>query len=1478
MLKPFFRILKKKWVRRILKTLLICAILLIVMLPAVYMFRWKLFGGIIRVRTERALGRILHGSATVESMSGSILSDIEFRSIRVKPLARSYLTETAYAGRISVEYSLWRLLTGSSIPVTKLEAEGLQCSFREPEYSRSENRNLTVKTVMNILDRVLNMFSVDVHNARIACGRFKTDSISLHFTVSRRNSRPGAMLDLSGSGFEFKDIRGESVSIRTHVEKEKQNAYRVSGNVRVKEGTVETETDFDLPVAHIGSSHRGLITGYAALNDISVIESFVKIPAELEDLRNIWNRATADFEIKGDISKNVSGSLRASLVRKVSGQQKKNDTINISYNNNSFTVEPVSIPLPFGLLECEGTLGLDRDLRAPGPKPTSSGLTAVLSGTVRDLERHIPETAGAMIPEGRYELNALVRGTVMHPQLSLYATVSDLLCRLPAPLVQLEGFSVKAHLEGPDIIADSFCGYLGNRLFTGSGRISLDPPHDLEFRLKGDNLLLLNADDGSMRMRLDADLELSGSTQQMKLTGNMGIPMFQNYGEFVDADVNEGQKNVEDLGSIIAGLGVDMPPAPEGGISIPAVDGMDNISLNISVTSNGDIRLQNSVFGVKLKGAGAIEGTASQMAVSGDFNAVSGEVRLFPGLFLPVNVFKLTIPDKVGVEPSIRFESTLPVGNVRVFIQVTGPMASPNLQLTSDPPYPYEDLAKLIIYGHIPGQSAEGGMQAFILQAGKLFGGVAFDHMPRVEPEESFFSRFILGFESGDPRFEAEEILQRSAGGGGVYAEYMINKRMSLITEQDRSGNVAGFLEYTFRWPGPDNEPEKPEQEDTAPGRTAMENGLQGSSVAFAGNKAFTDEQLMKVIGPDIPRTSTWDAAAMSDAQFRLAHFYRESGHYYAKISTVLTQEGRPLFRIHEGPFVRMGKASFKGNNRISDEELRQTLFTERPSLLKTPFSNRLIDAQTRSLQEYYREMGYLEAVVRMSAPEYDEDGKRMNVTYLIKEGNRFLLEAVTWNTEFRRDIKKLIIMVQGHIGKPLRASLPETIASNVRTFYKNRGRPAVQAQASLHLDRKKHTGSITLNLKPGPRIIVENVKINGNKKVRTRFIEKIFDIDQGSPMKSGRIRNAERRLADTGLFSKVWTVPLDIDRFLADKHADFSDTFRVPLLLETREVQPHELKIRFGYSQYEKAVAGIEIGTRNAFGRGESLSLGITAGTRGYRADGDAQFYPVPGYPARAGLHCFYEDRDEISYRLRHAGISPLLSFDINRHEKITAGILFEWIKTDDIILGIPQEDLASFRIGAPFIAYTKDRRNSSLIPKRGYRLTARVEIADSETYGDISFWRATAGYQKYFPVDRDVTFAGSVRAGVISPFGLTEEIPLALRFFAGGVSSVRGFEERELGPQAGAEAVGGEVFGSFQAELRFRFIEDLHGSLFYDAGNVYATADTADHKDLRSGTGIGLRYYTPAGAVRFDTAWNTAPQPEEENVTYYFTIGMYF
>ena len=110
--------------------------------------------------------------------------------------------------------------------------------------------------------------------------------------------------------------------------------------------------------------------------------------------------------------------------------------------------------------------------------------------------------------------------------------------------------------------------------------------------------------------------------------------------------------------------------------------------------------------------------------------------------------------------------------------------------------------------------------------------------------------------------------------------------------------------------------------------------------------------------------------------------------------------------------------------------------------------------------------------------------------------------------------------------------------------------------------------------------------------------------------------------------------------------------------------------------------------------------------------------------------------------------------------------------------------------------------------------------------------------------------------------------EMPLSLRFFAGGDRSVRGYGWREIGPRRGTFALGAEnvITGSIEYERYFN--ASWGGAVFVDTGSAFNV-----RPDLHTGVGIGVRWRSPVGPVRVDIARGL--KDPESGFTLHFNIG---
>jgi outer membrane protein insertion porin family len=133
----------------------------------------------------------------------------------------------------------------------------------------------------------------------------------------------------------------------------------------------------------------------------------------------------------------------------------------------------------------------------------------------------------------------------------------------------------------------------------------------------------------------------------------------------------------------------------------------------------------------------------------------------------------------------------------------------------------------------------------------------------------------------------------------------------------------------------------------------------------------------------------------------------------------------------------------------------------------------------------------------------------------------------------------------------------------------------------------------------------------------------------------------------------------------------------------------------------------------------------------------------------------------------------------------------------------------------------------------------------------------RDSLQYQHFVPLNKQYTFAFNGELGYGK--GLSgQPFPVFKNFYAGGLGSVRGFEQGTLGPR---DPTGAAIGGTKKVSMNFEVMTPFPGagndrSLrmfgFFDAGNVYGDEQKMKLNELRASTGVGLSWVSPVGPLR--------------------------
>lgn len=441
--------------------------------------------------------------------------------------------------------------------------------------------------------------------------------------------------------------------------------------------------------------------------------------------------------------------------------------------------------------------------------------------------------------------------------------------------------------------------------------------------------------------------------------------------------------------------------------------------------------------------------------------------------------------------------------------------------------------------------------------------------------------------------------------------------------------------------------------------------------------------------------------------------------------------------------------------------------------------------------------------------------------------------------------------------------------------------------------------------------------------KVRPKVLQKRFRVERGQLYSEARAMRTQERFSQLGIFrySEMQFTPRDTTATNDTLDMVVRTTFDLPYDSEL------ELNMAFKSNDYAGPGAAYNITRRNVFRGGETFSIGITgsyewqtrsSGGSGTRINSyelgltSSLTFPRVVFPRLGRRDYDFPATTKFSIninQLNRAHYFKMLAFGadatytfqptrVSTHTVVPFRLVFNTLQSktaefDSIISNRRSLRVAMENQFIPSMSYTytyddlavRRRRNrfwwqASLtsagnITSGIYALFGKG-FSDEKTLMGASlsqFLKLTNELRYTWSIDRNQSLASRLYTGIIYPYGGRDIAPYSEQFFVGGANSIRAFTVRSVGP--GSYKSGDEVYGYLDQtgdirlegnlEYRFRIINDLHGAVFLDVGNIWLLREDPDRpggqfsmrgfpNNMAWGTGVGLRYDLTFLVVRVD------------------------
>jgi len=647
-------------------------------------------------------------------------------------------------------------------------------------------------------------------------------------------------------------------------------------------------------------------------------------------------------------------------------------------------------------------------------------------------------------------------------------------------------------------------------------------------------------------------------------------------------------------------------------------------------------------------------------------------------------------------------------------------------------------------------------------------------------------------------------------------------------------------------------------------------------NISIRGNKIFRKSQIRKEIPFKVG--DFFNEKKLKDAVSAISKLYEKKQIFFTEIKPEIKTEKQKVtvfFYLKEGKRGRVTSIEFEGNKTFSDEKLKRKMkIKERGFFRLGTFKKIALEEDKAKIINFYKGNGFANVQLKEVKVIPDKKKRKLTIVIVIDEGKRFYLgeRKLTGNLLFPEDeLKKRFFLKTGsfYIENSVNAE-----SNSLRNYYTDRG--YLLAKIEIIQRPKPDTSiiDITYRIEPGEIISIEEVKIKGNNITRDNVIRRELKVKPGEVFCGKKLRKSIVNLSDLGYFNDIG---------ITTEPGTAADTRNLVITVDEKE-KTGLFSFGGGYSTIDKLIGFVGVEQRNFdwrdwphfVGGGQNINLKAEFGTKKKNFSLSFTNPWIYDKPISFGFDLYSITREWNEYTEARIGGDIRLNRRFRDGLYVLSGMIkSEEIEISDIEAGASpdlKKEEGKNLINSITLGFTRDSRNSRINPTSGSKNGITVEYAGLG--GDKNFTKEILESTFYFSLPRGFVLSQRMQFGIAQ-----QDVPIYERFYAGGANSIRGYEERSVGPRDNLDnPIGGKAIIVENLELTHSFYKDiLYWAVFFDAGNVWSRPKNIGLADLRKGVGAGIRIKVPLFQlpVRIDYGYPLDPEPgEKQKGVVHFTM----
>jgi len=665
------------------------------------------------------------------------------------------------------------------------------------------------------------------------------------------------------------------------------------------------------------------------------------------------------------------------------------------------------------------------------------------------------------------------------------------------------------------------------------------------------------------------------------------------------------------------------------------------------------------------------------------------------------------------------------------------------------------------------------------------------------------------------------------------------------------------------------------------------------ASIEIQGNEDIETEPLLdslKDIG--LAEGSVFDRSLLEKVELELERQYYSRGKYGVKIETTVTPLERNrvgiLLDVSEGAVARIREINIVGNHVFDDETLLDQFEQQTPNWLSfytksDQYSKQELAADLETLRSWYQDRGYIKFNVDSTQVSITPDKKDIYITINITEGEQYKVREVRLSGDLVVPPEELYPNFRINAGDVFSRKRVTDTVTRISDRLGNEGYAFANVNTVPDVNDETREVDLTFFVDPGKRVYVRRINFAGNTKTRDEVLRQEMRQMEGGWFSAEKVERSRTRLQRLGFFEEV----------NVETPAVPGSTDEVDVNYSVTERSSGSISVGLGFAQTSGIILNGSISQDNFLGTGRRLSAAINNSsiTKLYSFSYTNPYYTVDGISR--GFGAFFRETDADSanvanYSTDTFGANMNYGFPVSEYNFFNFSVEADSLKLDvsdfasQEIQDFVDQHGDSFKSLGLTASLAHDTRNRRIFPSSGgvRRISVESKIPGSE----LEYYKVNLRLQQYIPLTRLFVFQSKAEIGYGDGFGDFDSMPFFKNFFAGGVRSVRGWEDNSLGPRDSRnDPLGGNLRTVGNMEIQFPppFMTETNSvrlSTFFDVGNVFPGVEDFDSGDLRMSVGVGVIWLSPVGPLAISFAQPLNDESDDKVQKFQFSLGSAF